>query len=340
MLRAQKVYWLAQLTGWALLDTLILSATLAKSDVPISYLVISSSLFFVSGIVLSHGMRFLFIRWGWLSMRLGPLIPRVLILSIFAATIMSLLDSLMSMWVVPSANPTPLRYLLLEIFTSSLFFLLWNGIYFTFHFFQKSQVEELKNLQLIASQNEIELKNLRSQLNPHFLFNSLNSIRALVDLYPYKAKENITTLSNLLRKSLLLGKERLVPLKSELDLVTDYLELEKVRFEERLTIVINHDPQLDEIPVPPFIIQTLVENAFKHGISRLIEGGSITITSQLENGKVAIIITNDGILGKGTDSGIGLENTKRRLELQYGAKAAFSLVQSGKKVIATIELTQ
>jgi len=346
MLKAQKVYWLAQAGGWALLSTLILTAGInnpnsdPKAVIPVSYLVIYSVFFFFSGVILSHGMRYLFISWGWLEMRLGPLIPRVLLMSLGIATLMAAVDVVASELISPSKTPFNWFHFVLDSSTTSIFFLLWNGMYFAFHFFQKSRVQEVKNLQLSASQNEIELKNLRSQLNPHFLFNSLNSIRALVDIDPSQAKENITTLANLLRKSLILGKEQLVPLKDELDLVNDYLDLEKVRFEERLAIVIKHDERLNDLPVPPFIVQTLVENAFKHGISRLIEGGTIMITSAVKADVVSITVTNDGKLGDTVDTGIGLQNTLRRLELQYGPNAIFTLKQSGGKVKARIELKQ
>jgi len=341
MLRAQKVYWLAQLGGWTLLSMLLFFAGLnsPRNVVPFEYLLAGIIVFFCSGLLLSHGMRYFFISWGWLNIRLTPLIPRVLLLSLAFAFFMETIDAI-SNYVITPATPFSLVKFVIEFFLQFIFFLLWNGIYFTFHFFQKSRVQELQNLQLSASQNEIELKNLRSQLNPHFLFNSLNSIRALVDISPPQAKENITTLSNLLRKSLILGKERLVSLKDELDLVNDYLDLEKVRFEERLSIVIEHDKRLDELPVPPFIIQTLVENAFKHGISRLIEGGVITIVSTVNDGLVSISVSNDGKLGQSVDTGIGLANTLRRLELQYGPKANFTLRQEGNKVIACIELKQ
>lgn len=343
MFKAQKVYWLAQAGGWALLSMLILTAGINNPDpnavAPLNSLIIYIVIFFLSGVVLSHGMRYLLIRWGWLELRLGPLIPRVLLISLVFSTIMEFIEVL-SGFVIPKTTSFNLYHSILDLSVGSIFFLLWNGMYFSFHFFQKSRVQEVKNLQLSASQNEIELKNLRSQLNPHFLFNSLNSIRALVDMDPQQAKDNITTLSNLLRKSLILGKEQLVSLKDELDLVNDYLDLEKVRFEERLSIVIEHDQRLNDLQVPPFIIQTLVENAFKHGISQLIQGGTIRIQTMISKEAICIMVTNDGKLGSSTDSGIGLQNTLRRLELQFGQRATFTLKESEGEVQACIELKQ
>jgi hypothetical protein len=189
--------------------------------------------------------------------------------------------------------------------------LFWNSIYFTFHFFQKSRNQELNNISLEASKNEIELKNLRSQLNPHFLFNSLNSIRALIDIEPQNAKGAVTTLSNLLRKSLILGKEDLVPLNEEMEMVSNYLELEKVRFEERLTVEWKLDEKLDDFLIPPFSLQMLVENAIKHGISKLPKGGSIDVNSEIKNQLLEIKISNDGKFEENSisDSGFGLKNS-------------------------------
>lgn len=343
MNRRQKGYWLAQTGGWGFLGILIFLATVTRESehpTPLPYLFLSIGIFFFSGITLSHGMRYLFIRWQWLDLRLGPLIPRVLLMSFGVAAVMVFIDTISTYLISPQANPFRLSYFLLETSTSSIFFMLWNGMYFSFHFFQKSREQELNNLQLTATQREIELKNLRSQLNPHFLFNSLNSIRALVDIDPNQAKTGITTLANLLRKSLVLGKEQFVPLKDELDLVSDYLELEKVRFEERLRIEIHHDESLDRLLIPPFILQTLVENAFKHGISKLIDGGTILIETYTRDGKIILRVVNDGELGERSKSNtaIGIDNTKRRLELQFGSNAKFTLKSRDGKVQARIEL--
>jgi hypothetical protein len=343
MLKGQRFYWIAQITGWLLLSMFLMVSTFASKEgqkIPGRDLVISFVVFFVLGVVISHLMRLIFIRQGWLNLKLGPLIPRILGVSISAAVMMVVVTAVLSLLFKTDPKPFEVFALVANAIVLAIFFLMWNGLYFTFHFFQKSRVQEVKNLQLSASQNEIELKNLRSQLNPHFLFNSLNSIRALIDLDPVQAKDNVTTLSNLLRKSLILGKEQLVSLKDELDLVNDYLDLEKVRFEERLSIEIRHNEKLNDFPIPPFIVQTLVENAFKHGISKLLAGGTIIIETKSEGSTVTIRVINDGTLAKTVDTGIGLQNTLRRLELQYGVKAKFALRERAGKVTASIELKE
>ncbi len=169
------------------------------------------------------------------------------------------------------------------------------------------------------------MKNLRSQLNPHFLFNSLNSIRALVDIEPAKAKTSITTLSNLLRQSLVLGRENLVPLESELNVSKSYLDLERVRFEERLNVEWDIDNNLEDFQVPPFSLQMMVENAIKHGISNLKNGGVVRIKAYAADERVCIQVINSGNLQEVMDLGVGIQNIQKRLELQYGDNASFAL---------------
>lgn len=344
MIRARKVYWFAQIGGWALLSVMLFISNLSLETVhfdkkpDFSQLGTSTVTFFVLGVILTHAMRSLYISFGWLNIKLTPLLPRIIGLSIVFAAIMTLFTHFVSIILYAKVSSFSLVEYSLDVFATTLFFTLWNGVYFTFHFFQRSKEQEVNNLQLTASHNEIELKNLRSQLNPHFLFNSLNSIRALIDIEPNQAKTNVTKLSNLLRKSLVIGKEQLVTLSEELSIVQDYMDLEKVRFEERVTVIQEHDESLSEILIPPFIIQTLVENAFKHGIGKRINGGIIWIKSFAEKDTVTICVINEGELQKETNSGIGIENTKRRLELQYKGSASFKLYQEDEKVIAKIEL--
>ena len=157
----------------------------------------------------------------------------------------------------------------------SVLFVVWVVFYFAFHYFENLQKAEIRNLELSAANVEVELNNLRSQLRPHFMFNSLNSIRALIDEDPLRAKEAVTILSSVLRNSLLLGKQSLIPLREELDLVQKYLEMEQIRFEERLELKIDVAADTLECSVPPLMIQTLVENGIKHGVAATRGGGML-----------------------------------------------------------------
>ena len=339
MFKARKVYWMAQFGGWSLLALLILLSSLTSRKAELSLeLVVSTGIFFSLGIILTHAMRAIYIHFGWLNLRLGPLLPRIILTAVFFAGIMSFATNGYRVSMSELSLSFPWIEYFLDVLSSSVFFVLWNSVYFTFHFFQRSREQEMNNLQLSADNNEIELKNLRSQLNPHFLFNSLNSIRALIEIDPNQAKDNITKLANLLRKSLVIGKEQLVPLREEIEIVKTYLDLEKVRFEERIDVIIEIERSLLGILIPPFMLQTLVENAIKHGISKRIEGGTIWIRASKLLNKVVLSVENHGQMGKTVDTGIGIENTIRRLEIQYKGKAQFSLIEKEETVVATIEL--
>jgi two-component system LytT family sensor kinase len=224
----------------------------------------------------------------------------------------------------------------------TIFFTLWSAIYLTYHLINKSRIQEMRNLQLEATNNEIELKTLRDQLNPHFLFNSLNSIRALVEEDPIVAKSAITTLSNLLRRSLNMGKKPQVTLEEELILVKEYLELEKIRFEERLTVTLNVEAPMNVL-LPPFIIQTLAENGIKHGVSKQMQGGTLSINIQQNKDELRIEIKNPGKLEKqqpmnGSKGGIGLANTRRRLAIQYGEEAALIIREVSGEVVVLLTI--
>ncbi|MCO5260054.1 MAG: histidine kinase [Crocinitomicaceae bacterium] len=338
MKSSKKLYWLAQFGGWTIYSCLIFLSAYIDRPNDVSYkLFVQLFLMTIFSIFFTHLMRLYMLSKRWLDFNLKTLIPKLLIISIICSTLIETI-LLITEFIISKdyLNLFNSGRIIVNILALSLLIICWNGIYFTYHFFQKSNQQELDNLSLEAAKNEIELKNLRSQLNPHFLFNSLNSIRALVEIEPQSAKSAITTLSNLLRKSLVSGKENLISIDEEIEIVKNYLDLEKIRFEERIKITWNIDQQLSSFLIPPFIIQTLVENAIKHGISQNIDGGFIKISTQHLNNQLLIIVENSGKLKNTIDTGIGVENTKRRLAIQYNNKAHFSISQVGENVVATL----
>jgi LytS/YehU family sensor histidine kinase len=169
---------------------------------------------------------------------------------------------------------------------------------------------------------------LKSQLNPHYIFNALNSIRALVDEDPQSAQNAITKLSNILRYSLKMERSETVSLDEEMQTVNDYLALEKMRLEERIKYNISIDTSSLKIEIPPMMIQTLVENGIKHGIAKRTNGGEISVTTRVENSHLYINIVNSGqideVLLKKSD-GFGIRNTKQRLNLIYSDDAKFAI---------------
>jgi two-component system, LytTR family, sensor kinase len=197
-----------------------------------------------------------------------------------------------------------------------------------YHYVQKNRNDQLDRLRLESTVKELELKTIKSHINPHFIFNALNSIRALIDENPNRARNAITELSNILRSSMQVEKVETVPFEKELNIVKDYLALEHIRFEDRLKIIYQiEDDTLDQ-PVPPMMLQTLVENAIKHGIGKQVSGGFVKVISDFRNNYHELIVQNTGNLnGHINGDGFGLSSTKNRLQLLFGEKANFEIKQ-------------
>lgn len=189
-------------------------------------------------------------------------------------------------------------------------------------------------------ENLAELRTLRSQLNPHFLFNSLNSVRALIGRDDPRARSMITALSNLLRELLAIRGDISHPVSRELEIVDTYLQIESIRFGERLVYEIDADPAAGHRLIPGMMIQTLVENAVKHGISKLEPGGRIAVRVRIDpdDDSLRLSVLNDGPLTV-PSGGFGLENTRRRISLATGNLGTLSLIElPGPKVEATVVL--
>ncbi|HRH59181.1 MAG TPA: histidine kinase [Chitinophagaceae bacterium] len=207
-----------------------------------------------------------------------------------------------------------------------LFLLIWNFIYFTYHYIEKANLEKFDRVRLESLVKELELKTIKSHINPHFIFNALNSIRALVDENPERARTAITELSNILRSSMQAEKLETAPLERELNIVRDYLELEHIRFEDRLQVEYDIDEDTLDQQIPPMMLQTLVENAIKHGIGKQMNGGFIKIVSGFKDDHYELIVQNTGCMElPAGHEGFGITSTLNRLKLLFGNKANFSI---------------
>lgn len=217
---------------------------------------------------------------------------------------------------------------------------LWLLIYMVWHYLERSRKDELDKLNLEKTVKELELNTIKSHINPHFIFNSLNSIRALVDENPQRARSAITELANILRSSMQVEKMETVPLKKELDIVRDYLALEQMRFEERLKVEMDIDEDTLEQPVPPMMLQTLVENAIKHGVSKRIDGGTVWVISKFIGDHFELTVQNTGVLEElPFEEGFGLKSTRDRLRFLYKTNSNFHIQNiNGNKVEAKISM--
>lgn len=221
-----------------------------------------------------------------------------------------------------------LQKIVSNMFTSFIYFFIWNCIYFIYHYVSQTRKNQLDNLKLEALVKSLELKTIKSHINPHFIFNALNSIRALIDEDPSRARVAVTGLSKILRSSMQSDQLEVITLEKELDIVKDYLDLELIRFEDRLNVTYQIDEQTLGNPIPPMMLQTLVENAIKHGIGKRIEGGDIQISTIGHEDYYELMVVNTGELGNGPlQEGFGLSSTSNRLSLIFGDRASFVISQ-------------
>ncbi len=336
-----RLYWSLQIGGWltfALIQTF--GYHLYNDLDTLSYN--RTMIFFLealSFLLVTHIFRTILIKSGWLALNFRALIPRIafsLVIMGLAVYFLREIGSIPFSEFVPEVVFDPMAILgntIINMFVA----LLWCVFYLIYHYFERYNL----SLKRQAEMNEIELNNLKSQLNPHFIFNALNSIRALVDEDPKKSKNAITQLSMILRSTLVSDQNRLSNFEEELRTVKNYLGLESIRYEERLKVHYDIDPASSKFQVPPLMLQTLVENGIKHGISQLKEGGEIGIKTKVENDTLHILIRNSGQLRnrngsrKRKKSGLGLINTQRRLSLIYGDRAHFDIKNDNGGMVCT-----
>jgi two-component system, LytTR family, sensor kinase len=344
-------YWICQLIGWG-------GFALTNIFFAVSFDRLSGDffsrmgIFVLLGITFSHIMRVVIIQTGLLQKSLNKQIFLFFLNTICFALLVSFasVETLNWMGLIKRdeqelLNRPEVSYwiskLLLILNNAFIFFLLffiWSLIYFVYHYVAKSRKQQMDTLQLESLVKELELQTIKAHINPHFIFNSLNSIRALVDENPERARRAITELSNILRSSMQADKSESVSMSKELDIVKDYLALENMRFEDRLRIEYRVDDDTLSLPVPPMMLQTLVENAIKHGISKQIHGGVVKIVSTVREGFHELTVQNTGLLNghinnearpdDATGKGFGLSSTTNRLHLLYGNKAKFEIRQS------------
>lgn len=339
LINKQRLYWSLQVGGWALyaiaqiITSYLASITQSVSAKRVFFLIYEAAIC----LLLSHMYRVLIINWKWMSLNLRRLIPRVVVTVTFIGIIVYFLRIPVSLSLNLLTDDTVMSFELIfsGIFYYSFLFFLWSVLYFVYNYFESYN----KSLKLEASIREIELSHLKSQLNPHFIFNALNSIRALVDEDPSKSKLAINQLSNILRNSLATEKRSLTSFEDEMKMVKDYLGLESIRFEERLRTEFDIDPESNTFMVPPLMIQTLVENGIKHGISKLTEGGVIQVKTRVIEDQLKIYVRNSGkfrLNGRSANSpGLGLENTRQRLKLIYGDEASFRILTENDTFVVT-----
>jgi hypothetical protein len=316
---SRRGYTVCQVVGWSVWAVMTLIymelAGVGITAVGVRIALVNSTL----GFAISHGYRGLVRARRWTALPLRRLAPRVVAAAIAQAALLDAsavgLDRLLAS--AGDYQPPP-GIIVIYLINFTIVYLGWSFLYFGLHWLERSRRAE-----------QAELRYLKSQLNPHFLFNALNGIRGLVAEDPRKAQEAITRLAKLLRVALGSVTADTVPLARELEVVDDYLAVEAVRLDDRLVVRLDIAPDTLGVPVPAMLVQTLVENGIKHGIARRTDGGEIAVTARRAGGVLRIEVSNtaaDPATEPG--GGIGLANAHERLQLLFGDRATLALDRS------------
>lgn len=342
----QWPYWLAQCAFWGGYAALnMVFITLYMPFQPI-YLIINlmlSALLFGS----THGLRFLYRRYGqqWPMHRtvlhlvwLLPLtaISVQLVLRLLIIAVLTLIPS----WqqdLAPQVSGALIGYTI----NTLIMLVLWTVLYLFISESRRRRHAELAYWQSQTALRESELHFLRSQINSHFLFNALNNLRALIREDPELSRQRLTQLSSLLRAILQVDNEKLVSVEEEVSIVRGYLDLERLQFEHRLQVQWHIDDHALNAKLPPLLLQTLVENAVRHGVARRANGGSIAIHIErkpelyirIENPLPEHEAASDG-------QGIGLKNTRQRLQHLYGERAKLNMHVAQQQMHTELEIPQ
>lgn len=334
-----RLYWTLQLLGWgsfAFVNIIFAFLSEGITAIQIWAFVVLAAFFLMS----THALRHVVKSYEWFKLGIFRLLIQT-ILALMALAVLNVLAQILINLAFGTLSPEEdFRSLVIAVnlFVSFLYYAFWFLLYFLFHFLDNYN----NSLKYEAKINEIRLNHLKSQLNPHFIFNALNSVRALVDEDPEKAKTAITRISNMLRFTLMMDKKQVIDFADELSTVKDYLALETIRFEERLEVIYQVEEEAYSYKIPPMMLQTIVENGIKHGISNLVKGGLIEIKCRegLQE-ELYIQVKNSGYLNpsssnsKRDEGGHGIENTKQRLKLLYGEQASFRIFNSGNQFVIT-----
>lgn len=325
-------YWRFQLFAWGFLGGYLLIVNLFFTKwKPIMVEVGKIGLFMLASHLIVHIAR----SNDWFKLGRSGLFTRGLAACLAAGLIITLIaHPLTKDW---SQKPfsTQALWFSLDYVRNAAILAMWGSFYVAFCFREISTQAEIDRMRLLTSTKELQLSTLRNQLNPHFLFNSFNLLRSMVESNPGAARDAITHLAEMMRHSLSTVSHNTISIARELEFVDSYIALERLRYEERLRVSVDIPAELHSRRIPSMLLYTLVENAVKYGIDQSRFGVDISYRIWLDSDRLWLRVVNSGSLGKGGKSaGTGLANVRQRLELLYGNDATVEIHESGDEVVA------
>ena len=326
-----RTYYVSTAVAWGLYGLLQYELPPEPRGLPIA---MAAFAWCGTGLLGTHLVAWYADRRGWKS--ISQLVIPFAVATLVLSAVMNVARAAVgTVWFHEPFQPAHAWVMLAHYVQGVLVVSVWFAVVLTANEVNQRRVAEMEALRLALIAQTSQLNTLRSQLNPHFLFNCLNSLRELIDEDRNRAKQVIDQLSALLRYTLRADHVETVSLKEELKAVEDYLTLEKVRFEERLRTRFDIDPRSLEAKLPPMLLQTLAENGVKHGIARLAAGGELAVVTEALEGTLRVSLTNTGTLSDATEgsSAIGLDNARERLRLMYGDRASLTLAAAGESKV-------
>ncbi|MFK8056276.1 MAG: sensor histidine kinase [Saprospiraceae bacterium] len=334
-----SAYWWCQLLGWGVVAPFWLYYEL--NNQPLGEALVVVLIQVALQILMTDAYRRVVHRKGWLALPLAKQLP-----IIFTAWLLLIAQYLLMVFLLFT-----LRYdysfldnstLLGALAGGTRYHAIWLLGFHLYHFARQSADQAAAAARNSQLATEAQLAKLSNELNPHFFFNALNGIKALTREDPARARLAIDRLAELLRYSLRQSAHSLVLLSEEIHIIKEYVALEQMRLEERLQVKWDIGIDTSDCELPPLSLHTLVENAIKHGINSLPEGGSVIIRLDETKSHWQFSVTNDGTFVSAAPTGSGLANLRRRLELQYPGTAAFNIsaqsVGSIPQVIAILKI--
>ncbi len=333
-MRTNATYWKCQIAGWSLYTVSSFGISVAFGQRMTGQLIAGTVFGNGVGFVVTHLWRTWIRRRRWAELAFVPLLLRVIPTCLLLALVWEIVAGTAMFARYGVFIPREIRagVAFVTWFNWSATLFIWSLIYFGVHFFERYKQAEILRWRTEAVAKDAELRALKSQLNPHFLFNALNSIRALIVEDPERGQAAVTKLAEMLRYALQSSATETVTLQAEMRFVEAYLALESIRFEERLTVRLDISPETLDRAVPPMIVQTLVENAVKHGIARRRDGGAIDVSSHLDSSILTVRVRNDGHLSSASPEDsqrLGLRNVEERLRLLFGVASSIQLSENG-----------
>jgi hypothetical protein len=344
--KSPSVYWACQCVGWGLYTLMKIYGAIAIVNLPWVRATAETLLLSGAGLGLTHWFRHYMSARHWDTLKVYKLAWRIVVAGFVLAMPLGLITSFTSIAALQGSADflppdfrsyfTPAVTLAFQITNWASLFMIWLAIYFVAISMRRHRWAELRQSELARALQQAELRLLKSQLNPHFLFNALNTVRSLIADEPTRAQRAVTHLANTLRYTLRSGQDELVTLAQELEIVADYLELESMRFEERLIVEYDVPADAGSVPIPVMLLQTVVENAIKHGIAELPAGGVLRISAALKDGTLFLQVENSRPPdARGRGEGMGLRNSEERLRLLFGPGASLDLDLSQSAMVTT-----